>query len=169
MKPVKTIEDTIHQTRPIESLQTEVLLTLVRTVDRVTEHAVGPLASLSTPQYNVLRILRGSREGLQTQQVCERLVSRAPNITRLVDKLESKGLLTRERSRGDRRVVLLKITEQGLALLEGLDAPVKLATKEAMRGLDTEQLKQLCHLLNLLRHPLEEDLRESYEKKNTLN
>jgi DNA-binding MarR family transcriptional regulator len=153
-----SIRDAIRQNKPFDSLQTEVLLTLMRTADLLVERSHRPLceAGLTTAQYNVLRILRGAgTDGLQTYQVAERLVTRAPNITRLVDKLEAKGLLSRLRSREDRRVVQLRVTDVGLQLLAELDAPVTAAAKEALRGLDETELRELCQRLDRLRQPLE--------------
>ena len=153
-----SIRDAIQQNKPFDSLQTEVLLTLMRTADALVERSHRPLceAGLTGAQYNVLRILRGAgEEGLQTYQVAERLVTRAPNITRLVDKLEAKGLINRRRSVEDRRVVQLRITDAGMALLAELDAPVMAATKEALLGLGENELRELCHSLNRLRKPIE--------------
>lgn len=154
----RSIKDTISQTKPFESVEQEVFLNLVRTTDLVTEHATAPIRSsgLTVQQYNVLRILRGAGEaGLQTYQVVERMVTRAPNITRLVDKLENKKMLTRTRSLEDRRVVTLQVTKQGLTLLEKLDVPQLEALRSAMRGLDADENGTLGDLLNRLRAPLE--------------
>ncbi len=154
----RTIREAIQQTRPFHSPAEEALLTLIRTMDRVDEDAVAPIreAGLSAAQYNVLRILRGAGEaGLQTYQVVDRLLTRAPNITRLVDKLEAKGYLTRTRCREDRRVVHVRITASGLELLARLDAPVEASVRAAMRGLPPGDLETLIRLLNRLRQPLE--------------
>ena len=153
-----SIRNAIRQRKPFDSLETEVLLTLMRTTDLVVDRAHRPLCEkgLTPAQYNVLRILRGAgAEGLQTYQVAERLVTRAPNITRLVDKLERKGLLERERSHADRRVVQLRISDAGLAMLAGLDAPVAEAVRTALRGLPEGELRELCRSLDRLRRPLE--------------
>ena len=158
MATTRSIKDTIGQTKPFESMAQEVFLTLVRTTELVSDHATSPIrvSGLTVQQYNVLRILRGAGEtGLQTYQVAERMVTRAPNITRLVDKLETKTLLTRTRSVTDRRVVTLQITRQGLALLKKLDRPQLDALQSAMRGLSASEGATLCDLLNRLRAPLE--------------
>jgi DNA-binding MarR family transcriptional regulator len=153
----ETIRETIKQTRPFDSVKTELVLTLMRTTDRVQEAANRSIvaAGLSGAQYNVLRILRGCPPGLQTHEVCGRMVARAPNITRLVDKLEKKGLLTRSRSRKDRRVVTLRITRAGLRLLETLETPIRTATHQATAGLDDGETARLLVLLNRLCAPLE--------------
>lgn len=156
-----SIRDVIRQRKPFDSLQTEVLLTMLRTMDLVLERSHRPICDrgVTSAQYNVLRTLRGAgATGLHTYEVAERLVTRAPNITRLVDKLERKGLLDRRRSDEDRRVVQLHITDAGLDLLAELDAPVAESTKHALEGLDEAGLRDLRDRLNLVRQPLEEAL-----------
>jgi DNA-binding MarR family transcriptional regulator len=153
-----TVHKAIRQKRPFRSVHEETLVTLVRTTDRVNARLCGTLTAegLSVQQYNVLRVLRGAEpEGLQTYQVAERLVARAPNITRLVDKMEAKGLLARTRSVNDRRVVQLRISAKGLQLLTRLDAPTLESVRAAMEGLPETDLTELCRLLNKLREPLE--------------
>jgi DNA-binding MarR family transcriptional regulator len=154
----RTIATSIRQKRAFASLQEEALIDLYRAWDRIRDVVRRPLdeAGLSQEQYNVLRILRGAGpEGLRTYEVVERMVTRAPNITRLVDKLERKGYLERSRSARDHRVIRLAVTRSGLSLLERLDAPVTGSAKEAMAGLTPEQLKRLIRLLDRLREPLE--------------
>lgn len=156
---IETIGESIQQRRPFPSIHTEALVALLRTADLAWESIRRELAphGLSLQQYNVLRILRGAgRQGLGTYEVAARMVSRAPNITRLVDKLEDKGLLERARSRSDRRVVELRISSAGRRLLARLDQPVQRADRQAMRGLRTAELRGLIALLDQLRHPLEE-------------
>ncbi len=147
----------IRQEKPFRSEETELFLSFLFTVDRVKEIALAPLAEhrLSGEQYNVLRILRGAGPaGLPTYQVGERMVARAPNITRLVDKLERKGLLERVRSEEDRRVTLLRIVPAGVRLLLELDTPMLESTRHAMQGLSPEESAQLLDLLEKLRRPL---------------
>lgn len=153
------IKEAIRQRRPFHSPEAETFLTLMRTADRLSERVSAPLreVGLTAPQYNVLRILRGAEpEGLRTYQVADRMVARAPNITRLVDHLEGKRLLSRKRSRSDRRVITLRISRTGTDLLARLDRPVNQAVKQAMRGLSGEQQRSLRTLLDGLRGPLEE-------------
>lgn len=155
-----SIRQSIQQRRPFASPEVEPFLTLARAWEVVAERANVPIraAGLSVPQYNVLRILRGAEpEGLQTYEVAQRMVTRAPNITRLVDKLEAAALLTRTRSTEDRRVVLLRITAQGMQLLDRLDGPMGASVKDAMRGLGATELEELRRLLDRLRGPLEEE------------
>lgn len=154
-----SLRKAIRQEQPFASPQVEALLTLMRATDRVGERVERPFAEagISGAQYNVLRILRGAGEsGIQTYDVAERLVKRAPNITRLVDKLEAKDLLRRKRCDKDRRVVWLFLTPAGAELLDGLDAPLTQATHEAMAALSANELRELTGLLNKLRIPLED-------------
>jgi DNA-binding MarR family transcriptional regulator len=154
-----SIRKSIQQRRPFSSTEVESFLTLARAWDVVAELANAPILAvgITVPQYNVLRILRGAEpEGLQTYQVAERMVTRAPNITRLVDKLEAGALLTRTRSTEDRRVVRLRITATGLQLVERLDGPVDASAKDAMQGLNAAELEELRRLLDRLREPLEQ-------------
>lgn len=99
-------------------------------------------------QYNVLRILRGAEpEGLPTLTIAERMIESTPGITRMIDRLESKGLVTREIRPHDRRCVYCRITEKGLNLLEALDEPCEESNCAAFRGLTAKELKQLTVLL----------------------
>ena len=151
-----SLRESIRQTQPFASRETEALLTLIWAQDRVLERALEPLGpqELSLAQYNVLRILRGSPEGLETRKVCDRLITRAPNLTRLVDKLEAKGYLRRQRDRTDRRVIHLVITPEGLRHLGSLDRPMAAATKDAMSALSDRELATLIRLLNRLAGPV---------------
>jgi DNA-binding MarR family transcriptional regulator len=158
MKPHQgSLRESIQQTRPFESKETEAILTLIWAQDRVLERALEPLGptELSLAQYNVLRILRGSPEGLETRQVCDRLIARAPNLTRLVDKLEAKGYLRRRRDQTDRRVIHLVITPEGLRHLESLDQPMAESTRRAMSALSARDLDTLIRLLNRMAGPSE--------------
>ncbi|RPJ49143.1 MAG: MarR family transcriptional regulator [Candidatus Latescibacterota bacterium] len=151
------IRGLIEQTRPFPTLQMETIVSMLFTVDRLVEIAHLPLAraGLSQEQYNVLRILRGAgRGGLSTYRVAGRMVSRSPNIARLVSKLEEKGLLRRERSARDGRVRTLRITPKGQRLLAGLDAPMEESTRRAIAGLAEADIRKLLGLLEKVRAPL---------------
>src|SRR4029077_13765310 len=103
---------------------------------------------LSPTQYNALRILRGAGvDGLPCTEVGARMISRDPDVTRLVDRLERRGLVTRSRGAKDRRVVRASITPAGLELLKRLDRPVSEFVRGMMGHLRTEQLQSLMHLL----------------------
>lgn len=108
---------------------------------------VGP-AGLTAQQYNVLRILRGVEPNpLPTLEIGERMIESTPGITRLLDRLEEKGLVRRERGREDRRVVQCWITLAGLALLSGLDTPMKEAERCLLGRLSKEEIRQLVDQL----------------------
>jgi len=105
----------------------DVFLSLLRAAEALKQDLDELLkpAGLSPTQYNVLRVLRGAgREGLTCHEIIRRMVTRDPDMTRLLDRLESRGLVVRERSREDRRVVCTCLTEAGLRLVEELDEPV---------------------------------------------
>src|SRR5437762_13910759 len=123
----------IKQTKPFASLEEEALLNLERTAavighalaERLKPHGITPT------QYNVLRILRGAgKAGLCRNEVRDRLVAQVPDVTRLLDRLEHLGLIDRERSTEDRRLVSTRITAAGLALLRSLDDAVARVQKD---------------------------------------
>ncbi|MHC4932360.1 MAG: MarR family winged helix-turn-helix transcriptional regulator, partial [Planctomycetota bacterium] len=104
--------------------EVEAYLSLLRAHEVVQEQVISVLkrAGLSGPTYNVLRILRGARpDGLRCGTISERMVTRVPDVTRLVDRLEGLGFVRRERAEGDRRVVAVSITKRGLDVLAELD------------------------------------------------
>lgn len=104
---------------------------------------------LSPQQYNILRILRGAKEPIKVQTIKERMVERAPNLTRLTDKLCDKNLIERIPFEGDRRVVLIGITKQGLELLEKIDP--QSPQLNLLKNLNEEEANQLSNLLDKMR------------------
>ena len=109
-------------------------------------------AGLTGAQYNVLRILRGAgSEGLACREIGERMISHDPDITRLLDRMEKRGLITRERQTDDRRVVKTCVTARGLELLKTLDHPVRDLHKRQFRGMSATQLSALAKTLGQLR------------------
>ncbi len=113
---------------------------------------------LTPQQYNVLRLLRAEHpQALPTLTLANRLVSRAPDITRILDKLELRGLIGRDRLPENRRVVLVRLTESGIELLDHLIAPLKDCHLRQLGHLSPEQLVQLRDLLRQARCPLEDD------------
>jgi len=146
----------IRQNKPFRSRQHEAVLGLARTAALVKRQGARLVESygVSPEQYNVLRILRGaSPEGLPTLDIVERMIEPSPAITRLLDKLESKGLVRRARCPKDRRQVLCSITPGGLDLLAKLDQPMDLAAKESMK-LGRDDLDTLIRLLDMVRAAL---------------
>lgn len=114
----------LRQTRPFTSPEEELHLSLIRTADQLERGFAALLKDrgISLPQYNVLRILRGAGEsGLPCGEIASRMVTRDPDVTRLLDRLEQRELITRGRGSEDRRVVAARITPPGLSLLAELD------------------------------------------------
>jgi DNA-binding MarR family transcriptional regulator len=126
-----------------------VFLDLMRTTDILTRRLVLVLkpADLSPTQYNVLRILRGSPAGLPCGEIASRMITRDPDITRLLDRLEKRGLISRCRETKDRRTVLTRITPEGLKLIGELDVPVREAHRKQLGHLGRSRLRELAELL----------------------
>jgi DNA-binding MarR family transcriptional regulator len=125
---------------------------LLRAADRVARKLEVFFApyGITGQQYNVLRILRGAREPLPTMAVAERMMQKAPGLTGILDRLEGKGLLRRDRSADDRRVWLCSITAAGEALLRRIERPLRAANVAAVRGATTAELRSLAALLDCL-------------------
>jgi DNA-binding MarR family transcriptional regulator len=139
---------------PQDALEARVFVSLLRTADALARGAEALLKvyGLSGTQYNILRILRGAGEnGLACREVGGKLISREPDITRLLDRMESRGLIARARETQDRRVVKTRITAEGLRLLDELDKPVHELHRRQLRHLPTKQLRQLSALLDRAR------------------
>jgi DNA-binding MarR family transcriptional regulator len=143
---------------PQPQLEAQVFVSLLRTADALARGADALLkpSGLSATQYNVLRILRGAgAEGLACCEVGGRLISRDPDITRLLDRMESRGLILRARQEKDRRVVKTCITAEGLRILKELDAPVRELHRRQLHHLPAKELRQLSRLLERARAPAE--------------
>ena len=155
----QTIGREIRQTKPFRSLQERVVINLMRTTRAVEESWIQYLKrreGISQSQYNILRILRGARpKAVKISEIADRMITRDPDVTRLVDRLIKQGLVQRERDSEDRRVVLVEITGAGLAMLARLDGPAGDYTDGAMAGLKPQQLRTLDTLLNELRAGIE--------------
>ena len=124
-------------------------LDLLRTCDMLTRGVVGVLkpGGLSPTQYNVPRILRGAKEGLLCGEIASRMITRDPDITRLLDRMERRGLISRCRESRDRRMVLTRITPTGLKILAELDEPVQEAHRKQLGHLGRQRLRKLTELL----------------------
>jgi DNA-binding MarR family transcriptional regulator len=122
---------------------------LVRTCDLLSRGPAQVLKGedLSPTQYNVLRILRGAPEGLACGEIANRMITRDPDVTRLLDRLEKRGLISRSREAGDRRMVMTRITAGGLKVLAGLDEPIRQVHRKQLGHLGQAQLKNLAGLL----------------------
>ena len=123
---------------------------ILKTADSLSQEAERLIKTggLTPAQYNVLRILRGAEpDGLLCRGISERMISRDPDITRLLDRMEAHQLITRERQKEDRRVIKTRITPEGLKLLKKLDRPVHELHKDQFRHMPAARLKQLTELL----------------------
>jgi len=144
----------IKQSKPFRSPAEEAAVALMRTSDllhRRLSEVVEP-HGITHQQYNVLRILRGSDPApLPTLEIATRMIEQAPGITRLLDRLEAKGLVRRERCQEDRRQVHCWITASGLELLAGLDQPLLAAVRDGFKPLTRDALRELVGLLDSVR------------------
>ena len=145
----------IKQTKPFSSAAEEAILNIHRTASVLVALFADTLKpyGLTEIQYNALRILRGAgKEGLSCQEIAERMITRDPDITRLVDRLASRRLVERARSEQDRRVVVTRITASGLKVLELLDEAARHLPKSALGHLGEKKLRTLIDLLEEARN-----------------
>ena len=149
---MKGVDQSRRKRRP-DCPEEAVFLDLLRTTDMLSRGLVGVLKAedLSANQYNVLRILRGSPDGLPCGEIASRMITRDPDITRLLDRLEKRGLISRCRETKDRRMVMARITPDGLKLLGRLDVPVEEAHRKQLGHLGKERLRELTDLLRAAR------------------
>jgi DNA-binding MarR family transcriptional regulator len=131
------------------TLEEAVFLDLLRTADMLTRGADWVLKAedLSLTQYNVLRILRGAPQGLPCGEIASRMITRDPDVTRLLDRMEKRGLISRAREGRDRRLVLVRITPEGLKLVDRLDEPVQKIHRKQLGHMGKDRLKALARLL----------------------
>lgn len=144
--------------RRFDSPEQEAFLALWRTYDRLRafEDELFAGFGLTAQQYNLLRLLRAAApDAVPTLALADRLISRAPDVTRMLDKLEKRSLLTRTRSRKDRRTVLVAVSVAGLSLLERIAAPLQACHKRQLGHLSGAELKSLIALLRTARAPHE--------------
>lgn len=146
----------LQQTKPFRHVEEELYLNIQRTADTLMQKLLDVMrpAGLSVTQYNILRILRGAGEtGVTCKEIGARMITRDPDVTRLLDRLERRNLVTRNRAKEDRRFVAIRITTEGLKLLQDLDEPMERAQLEMMSGMPREQQLQTIELLEQLREP----------------
>jgi DNA-binding MarR family transcriptional regulator len=135
-------------------LEARLFVALLKTADSLGQDAeqLVKSAGLTGAQYNVLRILRGAAPcGLACSNIGDRMISHDPDMTRLLDRMEKRGLISRERQTDDRRVIKTRVTSQGLDLLKTLDQPVRELHKRQFRHMPAARLKILAGLLEELR------------------
>ena len=147
------MEQTEPGTRRTECLEETAFLELCRTTDLLSRRLSMLLKreDLSSNQYNVLRILRGSPDGLPCGEIGNRMITRDPDITRLLDRLEKRGLISRCRETKDRRMVMARIMPDGLKLLARMDEPVRDAHRAQLGHLGKERLQTMMQLLQSAR------------------
>jgi DNA-binding MarR family transcriptional regulator len=154
MKTPTPLQREIRQRRPFPSVAQEGLVSVMRTAD-VLRRRMAALVEphgITVQQFNVLRILRGSGpDGLPTLEVGARMVEETPGITRLLDRLEAKGLVRRQRCPRDRRQHLCWITQEGLDVLAALDGPVVKHSSDALKGLTADEQSALIGFLDRVR------------------
>ena len=152
---LKTLKDDIHQRKPFASLEQEASLNVVRTSTALldaSEEIFKPHGITGT-QFNVLRILRGSEpNGLCRNELRDRMLTRMPDVTRLLDRMEEAGLVERSREGDDRRMVSTRISQRGRKLLEVIDPDVMAFHRKRLGHLSDEQLRSLIDLLTLTRN-----------------
>jgi DNA-binding MarR family transcriptional regulator len=150
----KGLQAELKQKVPFTSREQEAYLSLLRTADALQAQVEARLREfgLTGTQYNALRILRGAgTEGLPCREIGERMITHDPDITRLLNRLEDRAFVERTRARHDRRVIYGRITAPGLNLLRELDVPIEKHSREMLRHVGQEKLKQLIELLELVR------------------
>jgi DNA-binding MarR family transcriptional regulator len=127
----------------------DAFLDLLCTTDRLSRRLVEVLKSedISPTQYNVLRILRGAGGGLPCGEIANRMITRDPDVTRLLDRMEKRGLISRCRETKDRRMVTAGITAEGLKVLARLDDPVQDTHRKLLGHLGRDRLHALTQLL----------------------
>jgi len=151
---VKALQDKIHQRKPFTSLQQEASLSVVRTATTLQDagEEIFKPAGITGTQFNVLRILRGAEpDGLCRNALRDRMLTRMPDVTRLLDRMEKAGLVERSREGDDRRMVSTRITKDGRRLLDELDPKVLAFHKRRLSHLTEAQLHTLIDLLALVR------------------
>ena len=144
----------LKQKTPFISAEQEAYLALLRTADTLQSQVEAKLKEfgLTGTQYNALRILRGAgKDGLPCSEIGERMITRDPDITRLLDRLQKRGLALRTRGQQDRRVIYGKITPAGLKFLSEIDAPLQKYGRDILRHVSQEKLRQLIELLEQVR------------------
>jgi DNA-binding MarR family transcriptional regulator len=149
------LQKELKQTKPFKSLEEEAILNIARTAEYLASASVlvFKAADLTATQYNVLRILRGAgSEGLSCSDISERMVTKESDITRLLDRIESRGLISRERPASNRRLVIARITDAGLKVLEELDEPVAEINRQLVGHLGKEKLKAVNELMEQIRY-----------------
>lgn len=155
----RKLQAEIKQAKPFRSLEDEAYLNVLRTADALLRKETELLKEygLSPTQYNALRILRGAgSEGVTCGEFSERMLTKDPDVTRLIDRLERRGFLKRMRSEADRRVVRTQITAEGLDVLDKLDDPSDRWTRGQLGHMSEAELQDFIRLLERAREGIHE-------------
>jgi DNA-binding MarR family transcriptional regulator len=155
---VSTARQPLRQRRPFRSAEQEAFLALVRASTALSDALEQVLRTegLTLAQYNVLRILRGAEPaGLCRNEVRDRMLTRMPDMTRLLDRMEALGLVVRARTSEDRRLVTTRVTDRGMQILDRLDEAVIAEHRRSFAHLTKEQIRSLTALLDLVRDAAE--------------
>ena len=150
----RTLRQEVKVSKPLLA-EAEAFLNILRTADRVTEEITCFLKphDLTRQQYNVLRILRGAgRDGLPSLEIADRMITRVPDITRLIDRMERADLVLRRRCEIDRRVVRVRLNGRGRKLVDRLDRPMTRLHRDQLGHLSRTELRQLNRLLVKIRN-----------------
>lgn len=142
----------VRRTRTVGDREEDVYLSMLRTVERLSRGVIETLsrADLTPTQYNALRILRGAGDdGASCTEISDRMVTKDSDVTRLLDRLEARELISREREAKDRRRVVARITDEGLRVLAELDGPVAETHRRQLGHLGEKQLATLGRLLKV--------------------
>ena len=153
MKPSQ-LQRELKQNKPFRSASQEAAVGLMRTADVIRRFFGGVLEpfGVTLPQYNVLRIVRGAgNEGIPTLAIADRMIEMMPGITRLLDRLEVKGLVSRERCPEDRRRVTCRLTDAGGNLMGDIDSTIDAADDQSMPALSEKQQRTLIRLMDTIR------------------
>ena len=160
----KTLKEQINKRSPFASPEEEAYLNLMRTAaelsgaESIYFRSLSP--RLSPASYNVLRILRGRQsrgqsKGVRASEIGSDMVVRMPDVTRLVDRLETQALVKRTRDTHDKRVVWVAITKKGLALLDRIEGDVHDTVRTLLKHMSKDELDTLSRLLEKARDPSE--------------
>jgi DNA-binding MarR family transcriptional regulator len=155
---MKTVTQVAKKVRRVGSLEEAAFLEIARTNEMLSRGLVPLLKSddLSSTQYNVLRILRGAPEGLTCGEIASRMITRDPDVTRLLDRMEKRSLISRCRENEDRRTVKTRITPEGLNVLARLDGPVLEGHYRQLGHMGRERLRLLSELLREAREKVKD-------------
>jgi DNA-binding MarR family transcriptional regulator len=148
------LSDELRMTKPFAVVEEEATLSILRTSEVLQQRTAACIKAydLTGSQYNVLRILRGAgSSGLGCGQVAERMITHDPDITRLLDRLEGRSLIRRERGEQDRRVVIASITSEGLRLLQDVEPAIMAHHRRQFSTLNKTEVRELIRLLELVR------------------